>query len=694
MAMTGRFDANFASFYEAVDKAVVQLKGFDAATGTVSTSLSRMVDQFSGRQIITEATLIAKALDDVGGVARVTNSELQKIGPTMSEAAEKLRAYGQDVPANIQKYANAAEQATNATTSWSEATSTFTGVLGALGIQTSVGALVNYAKEIVATAEHLDKLNAKTGIAVETLQRFEVAGNIAGNSLDEISAAALKLTENVAEGKSSTVNALAQLGIKADEFAHLSIEQKFDAVAEAIKRIPDPTDQVTIALDLMGQAGVRVLPTLKSDIDGVSKSVGTMSADTVSAFATMSAEMTKHAANLKAEVGNVLIALFGGWTAGERAAKALNDSLKPIGETTLPGITTAFMNMIPNAIPSEVDELNNKIDASAIAARQAASDTAMWAKVLGDLHETTFKLAMDHEKQWREETEKDLKAHNQAVVDGLNQTQSAQAKYFDYLDKATLDSSDYQIKKIWERVNAEELAFKGTEDQRARYNAIVEAQADAETAAIVAALDKQAAATEAAMDKEIAAIKRTNEGYYAQLDAIMQITEAANAASGTGPTGAVVGHRPGEPGSELHAGADIPNGGTNWGSPSGVAGSFVGSTIEARLKALADEMARYPNTPINVSNLFAGLTGFGEGGSGDFGSGTPVMLHGREAIVPLDKGGSDLRYGGSAGTSGGVLNLTINVTQPLGTPEAIARAVGDAQIALLKGQGVRLPYGA
>ena len=35
----------------------------------------------------------------------------------------------------------------------------------------------------------------------------------------------------------------------------------------------------------------------------------------------------------------------------------------------------------------------------------------------------------------------------------------------------------------------------------------------------------------------------------------------------------------------------------------------------------------------------------------------------------------------------------IYITQPLGTPEAIARAVADAQVSLMRGQGVRLPYG-
>jgi hypothetical protein len=89
------------------------------------------------------------------------------------------------------------------------------------------------------------------------------------------------------------------------------------------------------------------------------------------------------------------------------------------------------------------------------------------------------------------------------------------------------------------------------------------------------------------------------------------------------------------------------------------------------------------------------IPSFGTGGSGDFGSGTPVMLHGREAIVPITSEAAGLQFGGVplSAPAGPTVYLTINVTQPLGTPEAIARVVGDAQVALLRGQGVRLPYG-
>jgi hypothetical protein len=237
-------------------------------------------------------------------------------------------------------------------------------------------------------------------------------------------------------------------------------------------------------------------------------------------------------------------------------------------------------------------------------------------------------------------------------------------------------------------------------------NNLKEAQAqDAIQQAIgrtTAAVTEHAGAVVSSSAQETGAVDTTTQAYYRKLDAITKASLAANEASGVGPTGTVVGHRPGEPGSELFAGAAIPNEGypSWWSAPGGAAGAMKGNTIEERMQALQDEMARYGGIPVNISNMFANLHAFGEGGSGDFGTGTPVMLHGREAVVPLDdvSEGSNVVYGGEAGvlrggaSSGPIINLTVNVTQPLGTADAIARAVADAQIAAYKSQGVRLPY--
>ena len=107
--------------------------------------------------------------------------------------------------------------------------------------------------------------------------------------------------------------------------------------------------------------------------------------------------------------------------------------------------------------------------------------------------------------------------------------------------------------------------------------------------------------------------------------------------------------------------------------------------------------------PDNWFDLYSGKSSFSSGisnlprfagGVDDFGGGLAIVGEKGPELVNLP-GGSDVipnsRMGG-AGGSGGV-SITIQITQPFGTPTEIARAVADAQVGLLRGQGVRLPYG-
>jgi hypothetical protein len=678
MAMTGRFDANFTSFYDAVQKAVIELKGFDAATGQVESSMNKMVDSFSGRQIMTEATIMTEAIEKIGGASKLTAAELEHVGNVAAEAAEKYRAWGGEVPANIQKYADAAAAAKTQTDDWGAAMSAFAGFASAMGLQSGLAMITSFTKETLAAAEQLDKLRAQTGIGAETLQRFQAAGDAAGNTLAQLTGASLKLTENLAGNKGSTITALEDLGISVENFKNLSAEEQFRAIAEAIKEIPGPADQVTTAFALMGAKGVTVLPTLKADIEGISAATKVMSEDTTTFWANAANNIKRTSQDMKVSFADWVNYMYGGWTANERAAKAFADELKNLVATVpTPG---PFVGLVPPELPGDLANVTADLDATALALIRNEKETAAWQKIFDEMHKTTFELAMQHEKQWREESDKQLKAHNQTVIDGLKETKDAQAKYFDALDKEYLDSTDYAIKKIWEKVNAEKLAFKGSEEQRAAYNAAVDAMGDAQTDAIMkkaAEADaKKAAASDAAAAREIATIMNTSAKTQAELD---KMSLAANAAfnkiladanttvetlGNVATAASVAGYnaRLNPNGIDSSGSSFAGMGGTI--NPNG-SGAGIPDTPEGRLAILAAQQARNPLQPINTAYLFAGM---------------PTTYQ-----APT--------YSGPGTTSGAGFSQTVNVTQPLGTSDAIARAVSDALAQYMRAQGVRLPYG-
>jgi len=110
LAITGTLNADFSSFHAAVEQSIVQLRGFETGAGKVSASLNRMVDTFSGRKIMQEAQIASDAVDRIGGVSKLTGSELARVGAMATEAAAKMRAMGVDVPPGIQRIVDASQK--------------------------------------------------------------------------------------------------------------------------------------------------------------------------------------------------------------------------------------------------------------------------------------------------------------------------------------------------------------------------------------------------------------------------------------------------------------------------------------------------------------------------------------------------------------------------------------------------------
>jgi len=112
MAVTGVFNADFSSFFDAVQKSEIHLKDLATGAAKVEGGLSKMADSFSGRKIIQEATQMAEVFERAGGASAFTEKELARMGATGAEAVEKLTALGREVPPGIQAIATATVDAT------------------------------------------------------------------------------------------------------------------------------------------------------------------------------------------------------------------------------------------------------------------------------------------------------------------------------------------------------------------------------------------------------------------------------------------------------------------------------------------------------------------------------------------------------------------------------------------------------
>ena len=298
------FKADFGQFFEAVNQAEVKFKGLQSGASDVGKSLNRMVDGFSGRKVIQDATLMVEAVERIGGVGKLTQQELERVASQAQNATAKMKALGMEVPANLQKIADAAKPAAGG---FADILKSMTPIAGALGITFSVGAVVNFAKGIFDAAGSLVVLSDQTGISIEGLQRLEAAGDDAGNSVKDMAGAVNQLQNRLAEGDKSAVGALEELGIQLDNFKRLQPDQQFIRISDALRKIEDPAEQVRLAMDLFGKQGAVLLPTLKRGFDDLKDSVHGMSEGTVRDLDTAGDTIAKWAKNTGSGIAEVLV---------------------------------------------------------------------------------------------------------------------------------------------------------------------------------------------------------------------------------------------------------------------------------------------------------------------------------------------------------------------------------------------------
>ena len=409
MAVTATFKADFSSFTAAVEKAEVKLRSFETGASKVEKSLSRMTDSFSGRRVIQEATLTAKAIDDIGGVSKLTENELKRVSSQAQEAAAKLKAMGMDVPPGIQKIADATKNVDGAFGGLKGALGSVNGLLGAFGVGLSVSAVVGFGKALLDDADALVKMSDKTGNSIQGLQRLQVAGDDAGNTIEEMSSAINQMQNRLVGGDASATGALQKLRMSFADIKNLSPDQQFMAISDALRGVEDPAQQVAIAMDLFGKSGASVLPTLKRGFDDVRDAAVGMSEDTAQALDKMGDDFQAFYRTTKGVAAGVAVELYRvvqdglnpltyGFNSAKREVeswdKALAGATEAAGKTA-PNLRAAFGAEVQTefkasesalkAFDREMAESQALKDKDAAAAKRVADEYAKFADVVEEV---------------------------------------------------------------------------------------------------------------------------------------------------------------------------------------------------------------------------------------------------------------------------------------------------------------------
>jgi len=117
------------------------------------------------------------------------------------------------------------------------------------------------------TIDETAKLAQRTGIAVEALQGFQLAGELSG--VQNLESALQRLTISIgdaAAGVKEPQEALERLGLDFEQLSVLAPEDQFREVAAAFGTLGSQAEKAAVAADLFGRSGVELLPLFASNL--------------------------------------------------------------------------------------------------------------------------------------------------------------------------------------------------------------------------------------------------------------------------------------------------------------------------------------------------------------------------------------------------------------------------------------------
>jgi hypothetical protein len=289
LAVTAKFQADFKSFYDAVEKAEVELRGLETGAAKVEKSLNKMADSFSGRKLIQDANLAAKAIEDIGGASMLTAKEQAKVNAQVTEALAKYKALGIEAPASLQKLARDTAGVTTETAKASTGISGMVGSLGkmagALGIAFSAGAVISFGKQVFAAAGQIEDLSKKMGVSREAVQRWKFAAEQSGATIENVDKAVLAMNKSLGSLDSKEIektnDALGRIGLSFSDLRQMNPEDAFNAITKAIGEVEDPMVRAKVATELFSKAGAELLPALADNFAKVAEGASVMSDETI-----------------------------------------------------------------------------------------------------------------------------------------------------------------------------------------------------------------------------------------------------------------------------------------------------------------------------------------------------------------------------------------------------------------------------
>lgn len=197
----------------------------------------------------------------------------------------------------------------------------------------ALGGLYAAAKTFSDVGDAIDKMNKRTGLSTEFISEMGFAAEQSGSNIEELEKGVRKYQQTLgdaAAGNGAAIQAFDALGLSVEALMGMSPDEQFYAIAEAIRSIENPAEQVEAAMALLGRGGAQLIPLFKEGAAGMD-ALRRQARDLGLSF---DGEAAQSAAKLNDALNSLNRALKATWTwiggAVAPALTALLDALTPI----------------------------------------------------------------------------------------------------------------------------------------------------------------------------------------------------------------------------------------------------------------------------------------------------------------------------------------------------------------------------
>ena len=139
--------------------------------------------------------------------------------------------------------------------------------MGLLAGAAGIGLLINQNRKLI---DEMAKLSDRVNITTEDLAAYQLLVELNGDTQENFTKSIEKMTKSIGEaarGVGTGKEALADMGIEVSEIINLNAGQQFEVIARAISQYENQATQATLASDIFGRSGVKLLNTIR-EVDG------------------------------------------------------------------------------------------------------------------------------------------------------------------------------------------------------------------------------------------------------------------------------------------------------------------------------------------------------------------------------------------------------------------------------------------